>query len=204
MKTSTVCSCKICRNNLADIVNQKNMDGISILEVKKYLQKNHNLDVTENVIKRHLKAYGIDINIDKSSDDISIKSEIIMNATDSVINKDGIVLFDLNNVDLDKYDFDLENPETFVNYIQKIHIGLYLKQLEITYKELNEYQNGHRENYPNNAINNLKKLYELLEKTSGINNFVSVNSAIRKITNEGYMILDSDDKPNEESFKDPI
>lgn len=184
MKTNTVCSCKICRNNLADIVNQKIIDGISILDVKKNLQKNHNLDVTENVIKRHLKAYGIDINIDKS--------EIIMNATDSVINKDGIVLFDLNKVDLHKYDFDLENPESFVHYIQKIHIGLYLKQLEITYKELNEYQSGQRENYPNNAINNLKKLYELLEKTLGINNFVSINSAIRKITNEGYSIFDTD------------
>lgn len=186
----SLCSCKICRNNLADIVNEKINDGISIKSIKKELLKN-NIDVTENVIKRHLKAYGIDI--DKSINDVPITpSEVVMNATDSVVNKDGIVLCDLNNIDLEKYDFDLQNPDTFVEYIQKIHIGLYLKQVEIAYKELGEYQIGKRENYPNNAINNLKKLYQLLEQSMGINNFVNINSAIKKIENEGYKIITDD------------
>jgi hypothetical protein len=187
MSPNTVCNCKICRNNLADIINSKfENDNISLSDGKKFLSQNH-VEVTENVIKRHLKAYKIEISINTKN--TITPSEVILSATSSVINRNGEILIDLNDINLDKYDFDKNCLISIATYIQKIHLGLYLKQAEITYQELSEYQNGLRENYPNAAINNLKKLFELLEKSSGIRYSIDINAAVDKIHREGYKII---------------
>jgi hypothetical protein len=187
MNHNTLCNCKICRNNLADIINDKFInDNISILDAKKYLAKNHNLDVTENVIKRHLKNYNIEINNDV---EIINPTKIISPNYDNVVNKNGEILIDLNDINLDKYDFDKNDLMSIAAYIQKIHLGLYLKQCEIATKELEEYKIGIRENYPNTAINNLKKLFELMERSSGIRYSIDINAASDRIYKEGYKII---------------
>jgi hypothetical protein len=189
MSPNTICNCKICRSNLADIINSKfENDNISLSDGKKFLSQNH-VEVTENVIKRHLKAYKIEISSINTKNTTITPSEIILSATSSVINRNGEILIDLNDINLDKYDFDKNCLGAIATYIQKIHLGLYLKQAEITYQELSEYQNGLRENYPNAAINNLKKLFELLEKSSGIRYSIDINAAVDKIHREGYKII---------------
>lgn len=186
MKNNTVCNCKICRNGLSDIINSKfENDNISLSDGRKYLSKQHNLEVTENVLKRHLKAYNIEIDKNVKSTVIN-PSEVLINATDSVINRNGQVLIDLNDINLDKYDFDKESLTSIASYIQKIHLGLYLKQAEITYQEISDYQNGTRETYPNVAVNNLKKLFDLLDATIGIRKFIDVNACIQRLENEGF------------------
>ena len=187
MNHNTVCNCKICRINLADIINSKFIDdNISILDAKKFLSKNHNLDVTDNVIKRHLKAFNIEVNNHKQAINAT---EVFVSKNDSVINKRGEILIDLNDINLEKYDFDKNDLMSIAAYIQKIHLGLYLKQCEIVTKELKEYQDGLRENYPNTAINNLKKLFELMEKSSGIRYSIDINAASDRIHREGYKII---------------
>lgn len=187
MNHNSICNCKICRNELTDIINDKFInDNISILDAKKYLAKNHNLDVTENVIKRHLKNYNIEIDNDV---EIINPTKVISPNYDNVINKNGEILVDLNDINLDKYDFDKNDLMSIAAYIQKIHLGLYLKQCEIASKELEEYKIGIRENYPSTAINNLKKLFELMEKSSGIRYSIDINAASDRIYKEGYKII---------------
>ena len=188
MNHNTVCNCKICRNNLADIINSNfENDNISLFDGKKYLSHSHNLEVTENVIKRHLKAYEIEIGRNTKNTAIT-PSEILTSATDSVINRSGFSLIDLNDIDLDKYDFDKNSLMSIASYIQKIHLGLYLKQSEIAYQEISDYQNGLRENYPNVAVNNLKKLFDLLDGTTGIRKYIDINACIQRLESEGFKI----------------
>ena len=188
MNHNTVCNCKICRNNLADIINSKfENDNISLFDGKKYLSHSHNLEVTENVIKRHLKSYEIEIGRNTKNTAIT-PSEILTSATDSVINRSGFSLIDLNDIDLDKYDFDKNSLMSIASYIQKIHLGLYLKQSEIAYQEISDYQNGLRENYPNVAVNNLKKLFDLLDGTTGIRKYIDINACIQRLESEGFKI----------------
>ena len=186
MKNNTVCSCKICRSGLSDIINSKfENDNISLSDGRKYLSKNHNLEITENVIKRHLKAYNIEVNGNVKNIVIN-PTEIVTSATDSVINRNGQVLIDLNDINLDKYDFDKDSLLSIAGYIQKIHLGLYLKQAEIAYKEISDYQDGVRETYPNVAVNNLKKLFDLLDATIGIRKYIDINACIQRLENEGF------------------
>ena len=178
------CNCKICRNNLTDIVNSKGNDNISFLAIKKYLIDSHELDVTENVIKRHLKVYGIDRS-DKGSNSTNT---VIVEANEGVIDKRGNITIDLNDINLDNYDFDESDPRTIVRYLQKTHLGLYLKQLEIAYQEVTEYQLGIRENYPTVAVNNLKKLFELLDSITGISIYSNQQAAIKTVESMGLKI----------------
>jgi len=175
------CNCKICRNNLTDIVNSKGQDNISFLSIKKYLIDNHNLDVTENVIKRHLKTF----EIEPSKEEYIPPKNII---GDSVIDNQNKMKINLNDVTLQGYNFDENNPKEIVRYLQTIHLALYLKQLEITFREVEEYNLGHRENYPSVAVNNLKKLYELLDSISGISLYSNQQAAIKTVELLGLKI----------------
>jgi hypothetical protein len=178
------CSCKICRNNLTDIVNLKGKDNIGYSDIKKYLDNNHNLNVTENVIKRHLKTFGIEV--DKQVN--RVVNDVFIETNQGVINNQNKILIDLNDIALNKYNFDESDPRTIVRYLQKIHLGLYLKQLEITYQEIEEYKVGLRENYPNIAINNLKKLFEILDNLTGISIYSNQQAAIKSVESMGLKI----------------
>ncbi|MFM6152344.1 MAG: hypothetical protein ACKPE3_04975 [Sphaerospermopsis kisseleviana] len=181
----TQCNCKICRNNLTDIVNQKaKEDNIGYSDIKKYLYESHDLSVTENVVKRHLKAYGIEIN---NQVDPTV-NEVFVEVNQGVINNQNKIITDLNNITLDKYNFDENDARTIVKYLQKIHLGLYLKQLEITYQEIEEYKLGLRENYPNVAVNNLKKLFELLDSLTGISIYSNQQAAVKTVEAMGLKI----------------
>ncbi|MFM6005246.1 MAG: hypothetical protein ACKPB7_18580, partial [Sphaerospermopsis kisseleviana] len=78
---------KICRNNLTDIVNQKaKEDNIGYSDIKKYLYESHDLSVTENVVKRHLKAYGIEINNEVNNEVNLTVNEVFVEANQGVVN----------------------------------------------------------------------------------------------------------------------
>ena len=182
------CNCKICRNGLTDVVNSKAKDNISYSSIKKYLDSNHNLNVTENVIKRHLKAYGIEDNKQSTNHTTHTTLNDILTSVNGVIDNQNRILIDLNDIRLDKYNFDENDARTIVRYLQKIHLGLYLKQVEIAYKEIEEYQCGLREIYPNIAVNNLKKLFELLDNLTGITIYSNQQAAIKTVESMGLKI----------------
>ena len=151
----TRCSCKICRNNLADTVNDLYISGVNQVFILEMLKNTHGLTINKSVLTRHLESF-----------------ELLEDSTVSdhkqVINSSNQINVNLNNLSLLDYDFDIEKPETVIEYIQKVHLAIYLKQLEIVAQEIIEYQMGTREIPPSVSINNLKKLFEILDRTTGI------------------------------------
>lgn len=163
---------------MTDIINQLANDGIGIPTLKKKLKNEFNLNVTENVIKRHLDKYGILPNETNQN----IESPVIS----GVVDTQNRITVSLNDINLDGYNFDKDSPNSIVAYLQKCHLGIYLKQLEITYQELEEYHQGLREIPPTIAIRNLRMLFELLDSITGISVYSNQQAAINSLINKGY------------------
>lgn len=176
------CECKICRNGLSSITNQKYVDGASFSEILQYLS-DENIAISKNVLTRHLKAYGLL----KSENDISIK-DIEIGVNEGVLTRDKRILVDLNDISIDEYDFDFNDPNSLLGYLQKIHLALYFKQLEISYQHIVEYQAGLRKNYPSLAVSSLKKLFDILDSITGLTIYSNQSNALKVVESMGFKI----------------
>ncbi|WP_414589222.1 hypothetical protein [Scytonema sp. PCC 10023] len=170
------CNCKICRNSLAEFTNGLAESGLGFSAIKKRLKDHYNFETTETVIKRHLQSFDL------------IRSE--QETTAIEIDDFEYPTFALDDIglQLQQYDFDPKNPLSIIQYLQKCHLGIYLKQLAIVYQKVSEYEQGLRGLPPTTEINDLKKLFELLDSITGISVFSNQQAAIQKVQNMGYSI----------------
>ena len=172
------CNCKICRNNLSDTVNDLYLSGVNQVFILEMLKNTHQLIINKSVLTRHLESF-------------ELLEESTVKEHKQVINSSNQISVDLNNLSLVDYDFDIQKPESVIAYIQKIHLAIYLKQLEIVAQEIIEYQMGTREVPPSVAINNLKKLFDVLDRTTGIEVTVNQQKAIQVVETLGFKLMNT-------------
>jgi hypothetical protein len=165
------CKCKICRKNLGELVNDMYLANSPISSIIKTLDKEE-CETNEDTIKRHLRKF----NLLNNSDDFEI---VDLNPTLS---------YDLNTISFERYDFDSESPNEAVAYLQKVHLYIYFKQLEIVTREQDEFYQGIRDTPPSQSITRLKQLYELLDKFTGVSIYVNQQAAIKRIELMGYTL----------------
>ncbi len=172
------CNCKICRNNLADTVNDLYISGVNQVFILEMLKNTHRLTVNKSVLTRHLESF-------------ELPEEFTGTEHKQVINSSNQISVDLNNLSLVDYDFDIQKPETVIEYIQKVHLAIYLKQLEIVAQEIIEYQMGTSEIPPTISINNLKKLFDILDRTTGIEVTINQQKAIQVVESLGFKLMNT-------------
>jgi hypothetical protein len=174
------CQCKICRNNLTQSVNNWYVNGLSLNEIVKKLQNENQLTVTNKTVQRHLEKYNLEIKQEKLNDVITI-IEQQSKPTESLE-------YDINNINFNKYNFDETNPISAIGYLQKAHLHLYLRQLEIVCKEQEMYYKGETLELPHGSLLRLKMLFELLDNITGISLYANQQAAIQKVESMGLKV----------------
>jgi hypothetical protein len=103
--------------------------------------------------------------------------------------------FDFKSIKFD--DFDETNDLEIVEFFQKAHLYLVVKQLEIVANEQEKYYTGESENQPIQAIHKLKLLQETLFKIRPFNVIANQSEAIKVVERMGYK-LQVEENDNEE------
>jgi hypothetical protein len=168
-----VCNCKICRKNLGELVNELYQTGSPIDVIVETLVTNHQCETNEDTTRRHLEKAGLYVSVGSSSGSIAVEPPYE---------------FDLNAISFDRYDFDSGLPTEVVTYLQKVHLGLYFKQLEIVAREQDDFYHGVRDTPPGQSVTRLKQLYELLDNITGISIYANQQAAIKKVELMGLSI----------------
>jgi hypothetical protein len=165
------CKCKICRKKLGELVNELYTSNSPISSIIKTLD-NEGCETNEDTIKRHLK-----------------KAKLLRNNDNfEILDQKPQLSYDLNSIDFEQYDFDSQSPTDAVAYLQKVHLYIYFKQLEIVTREQDEFYKGIRDTPPSQSITRLKQLYELLDNFTGISIYASQQAAIKKVELMGLSI----------------
>jgi hypothetical protein len=175
------CGCKICRKSLGTVVNNLVNDGLSLSDTLKLLENEHSIKVTEKLLQRHLNAFDIQYQIKRP----------VQKINDSRDNNDiphELIVVNLNEISLEKYDFNLDEPLSIIRYLQKTHLALYLKQLELVHREQLEFELGLNFNPPNTTIRGAKLLYEIYEASTAINVYANQQAAIRTVEAMGLKV----------------
>lgn len=167
------CRCKICRKNLGELVNEMYQANSPIDAIVKTLENNHQCETNADTVKRHLEKTGVYVE--------SIEPYVSINDVP-------MYEYDLNSTSFEKYDFDSGSPTEVVRYLQKVHLGLYFKQLEIVAKEQDDFYRGLRDTPPGQSITRLKQLYELLDNITGISIYANQQAALKKVELMGLSI----------------
>lgn len=174
---TTGCGCKICKANLGEFTNELILNGESPKNVLKTLQE-RNIKVTEKLLKKHLSAYEIYIP-DKIETEESYTGEAIK--------------VDLNRIDFSEYDFDVNDMESIVRYLQKINLKIYLNQSKITLQAQEDVINGKSPDIPKEILQNLAVAFQILDKSTGISTHINQQEAIKVVEAMGLLIQ----KPNQ-------
>ncbi|BAY73586.1 hypothetical protein [Trichormus variabilis] len=168
------CNCKICQKNHAQYVNELSEQGKDYQEIKRLLLSEKLLNVTTKTIENHFK-----------------KPSITVDTTDIVeYDYQPIEKVSTDNIDelISKYGIDVNQPQEIISHIQKTHLLMYLKQQEITFRELNKEIAGDQLNNSTKAIRNLKSLSDLLDNFTHISMWANTASAIAHLQKLGYQI----------------
>jgi hypothetical protein len=174
---TTGCGCKICKANLGEFTNELILNGESPKNVLKALQE-RNIKVTEKLLKKHLSAYEIYIP-DKIETEESYTGEPIK--------------VDLNRIDFSEYDFEVDDMESIVRYLQKINLKIYLNQSKITLQAQEDVINGKSPDIPKEILQNLAVAFQILDKSTGISTYINQQEAIKVVEAMGLIIQ----KPNQ-------
>ncbi|GEM_PF-4197005 len=148
---TTGCGCKICKSNLGEYTNELINDGISPKKVLEILESK-GLKTTEKLLKKHLAAYGIYIPEKMKSEDGSYEP----------------ITVDLNKIDFSEYDFDPNNIESIIGYLQKINLKIYLNQAQITLQAQQDVKEGKCPDIPREIMQNLAVAFQILDKSTGL------------------------------------
>jgi len=174
------CQCKICRNNLSQSVNSWYVDGFSLTQIVEKLQQENKITITEKTVQRHLENFNLEIRPENYNSTISlIENQVKPNES---------LEYDLNNITFNKYNFDDSDPISAITYLQKAHLHLYLRQLEIVCKEQEMYYKGETLEVSHGSIIRLKMLFELLDNITGISLYANQQAAIQKIESMGLKV----------------
>ena len=174
------CKCKICRNNLAESVNSWYVDGFSLSQINEKLQNENSIIITEKAIQRHLESFGLEVESENSNRAITM----IQHQPKST----EPLGYDLNNITFDEYDFDETSPTSIIAYLQKTHLHMYLRQIEIVCKEQEQYYKGEVAEAPHGSLNRLKTMFELFDNITGISLYANQQAAIQKVESMGLKV----------------
>lgn len=167
----TGCGCKICNANLGDYANDLISSGESLSSVIKLLE-HQGLKVSKKVLKNHLFAYEIQF-----FDDDNLE---VVDTTP--------VEIDLNEIDFSEYNFDLNDPEEVIAYIQKIALKLYFNQSKITLQAQQDTLNGSLPGVPITTVKNLDMIHRMLDKSIALGVRVNQHNAIKVVEEMGLTI----------------
>lgn len=184
------CGCKICKANLGEYVNELiTVENVSPKEVLQILQ-NEGVNASDRLLKKHLSAYSI---------------EYPETMKDELIDCEPITV-DLNKIDFSQYNFDANNPESIIGYLQKINLKIYLNQATITLQAQQDVIDGKCPDMPREIMQNLAVAFQILEKSTAINIHINQAEAIKTVEAMGLTIqsktnlyLPSDVENNTES-----
>lgn len=166
------CGCKICKANLGEFTNELILTGEPPNKVLLELEK-QGLTVSKKLLKKHLAAFEIDYPIDNwDSVEIDCKP----------------VTVNLNDINFDEYNFDINQPESIIAYLQKLNLKVYLNQMKITLQVQQDVIDGKAPNVPTEVLRNLAIAYEILNKSTGMNVRVNQQEALKVVESLGFTI----------------
>ncbi|MEM7726049.1 MAG: hypothetical protein AAF208_06705 [Cyanobacteria bacterium P01_A01_bin.45] len=166
------CGCKICKSGLGEFTNELANRGVSVNDISLEL-KSQDLEVTHTIIKKHLTAY-----------DIPYTEEL------RELEIEGLtpVTVELNQIDFSQYQFDENNPDEIISYLQKINLKLYLNQARITLQRQQDVIEGRLSEVPLETVRALESLYKILEKSTAIDVQVNQQKAIKEVEALGLVV----------------
>ncbi len=167
---TTGCGCKICKAYLGEYTNQLIFDGISPKNVLEMLLK-RGIKTNEKLLKKHLSAFQIPYP----------ESEI------EVIDCEPVTV-DLNKIDFSEYNFDPNNIESIIGYLQKINLKIYLNQTKITIQAQQDVIDGKSPDMPREIMQNLAVAFQILDKSTGMSTHVNQQEAIKIVESMGLMV----------------
>ncbi len=165
------CGCKICKADLGEYTNDLISSGESPQSVLDTLQSK-GVKTTEKLLKRHLSAYSIEYP-DKSEEEI-LECETIK--------------VDLNQIDFSEYNFDSNNIESIIGYLQNINLKIYLNQSIITIKAQEDAINGDVPNVPKEVMQNQLIAFQMYKECSGMIMRINQQEAIKSVESQGLII----------------
>lgn len=168
------CGCKICKADLSEFTNELILNGESLKSVLDELQLK-NCKVPASLLKKHLSAYSIDYTEFKDSE---------------VINTEPIKI-DLNKIDFSQYNFEPDNIESIIGFLQKINLKIYLNQALITLQAQQDVINGDCPDMPREIMQNLAVAFQILEKSTGLGVRINQQEAIKVVESLGLLVQQS-------------
>lgn len=167
----TGCGCKICKAGLGEMTNRGILEGISPKDILKALEK-EGVKVSVTLLKKHLAAFSIPYPEEK---------------TEAVIKQEPIKV-DLNKIDFTQYNFEPNNIESIIGFLQKINLKIYLNQSKITLQAQEDVLNGRCPDVPKEIFQNLAVAFQILEKSTGMSVHINQQEAIRVVEAMGLSI----------------
>jgi hypothetical protein len=167
---TTGCGCKICKANLGEYSNQLIVDGISPKNVLEMLLK-RGIKTTEKLLKKHLSAFQIPYPESETE----------------VIDCEPITV-DLNKIDFSEYNFNPNDIESIIGYLQKINLKIYLNQSRITLQAQQDVIDGKSPDIPREVMQNLAVAFQILDKSTGMSTHVNQQEAIKIVESMGLMV----------------
>ena len=169
------CGCKICKAGKGKIFNDFVINENPTLEKAKSFLKDNDLIADKRLINNHLSAYNLSLN-DSKAVDVEVTA---ITKNDEKLN---------NYLDFSQYDFDVNNPDTIVNYLQKLHLKIHLNQCQLVLKSQMEMMIDENIDIPSDVIRNAALTWKMLNEVSGIGIITNQYMAIKTVENMGYKL----------------
>lgn len=181
------CGCKICKANLGEFTNELILTGEPPNKVLAELES-QGLIVSRKLLKNHLAAFEIEYPSENwDSTDIDCKP----------------VTIDLNDIDFSEYNFDINQPESVIAYLQKLNLKVYLNQMKITLQVQQDVIAGKAPNVPTEVLRNLAIAYGILDKSTAMNVRVNQQIAIKVVESMGLTVQNQSYLPDVQITSDP-
>jgi hypothetical protein len=174
------CGCKICKAGKGKIFNDFVINENPTLEKAKSFLKDNDLIADKRLINNHLSAYNLSLN-DSKAVDVEVTA---ITKNDEKLN---------NYLDFSQYDFDVNNPDTIVNYLQKLHLKIHLNQCQLVLKSQMEMMIDENIDIPSDVIRNAALTWKMLNEVSGIGIITNQYMAIKTVENMGYKLQGDND-----------
>jgi hypothetical protein len=174
------CGCKICKAGKGKIFNDFVINENPTLEQAKSFLKDNDLIADKRLINNHLSAYNLSLNDNKSV----VKEVVAIARNDEKLD---------NYLDFSQYDFDVNNPDTIVNYLQKLHLKIHLNQCQLVLKSQMEVMTGENIDVPNDVVRNAALTWKILNEVTGIGIITNQYMAIKTVENMGYKLQGDND-----------
>lgn len=168
----TGCGCKICKSNLGNFTNNLVSGGVSLQTTLEEL-KSRDCEVSLKLLKKHLSAF--DIKYQETLEPLSYQG---LEPVDVV----------LDDVDFTEYNFDINDFESTVSYLQKLNLKIYLNQLKIVMQHQNDVLQGKSSSISVDDFRALEIAQKNLEKMTGIDITINQQKAIKVCESMGLEV----------------